>query len=302
MTRFSPNITNVAEHVERGPSTRRLRQKITRTSSLYFLFSFFRGRTLVALANIFLRARGQSSIKLSYHQESKLYSSHESETHYFSDSKRIWTVFHGQLYRGKQLCYEYFLDQISFCEGDSIIDVGANAGDLLLAFRALQVNVNFFSFEPSAGEFDALRNNLRKCSSVLGHSAYQVALWKENIEQITFYLKTGTGDSSVLPIHDATKTVTVRAVRLDSILPPNELRYRLLKLEAEGAEYEVLVGAQKLLPQIDYIVADVGFERGLSCASTLPDVTNFLLANGFKICAFQTGRLVVLFENTTRKT
>ena len=44
---------------------------------------------------------------------------------------------------------------------------------------------------------------------------------------------------------------------------------KLLKLEAEGAEPEILLGGLDKIHLIDYICADVGPERGLSYETTL---------------------------------
>jgi hypothetical protein len=70
----------------------------------------------------------------------------------------------------------------------------------------------------------------------------------------------------------------------------------LLKLEAEGAEIEVIEGAERILSKTRYITADLGFER--KGKSTLPDVTNYLLQKGFEIVEFSSPRIVVLFKNT----
>jgi hypothetical protein len=58
-----------------------------------------------------------------------------------------------------------------------------------------------------------------------------------------------------------------------------------------------LARRERLLPQIDYIAVDVGFERGTKALSTLPEVANFLLTRGFEIVGFEGGRYVLLFEN-----
>ena len=58
-------------------------------------------------------------------------------------------------------------------------------------------------------------------------------------------------------------------------------KVKLLKLEAEGAEPEILMGAENKLELIQYIAADLGFERGKKEESTYKQVTNFLLSRGF---------------------
>jgi hypothetical protein len=74
-------------------------------------------------------------------------------------------------------------------------------------------------------------------------------------------------------------------------------RIRLLKLEAEGAEPEILVGAESVLSRIDYIAADLGPERGLKQEQTATPVINFLLARGFELIDMKFDRVTCLFRN-----
>ena len=48
----------------------------------------------------------------------------------------------------------------------------------------------------------------------------------------------------------------------------------LLKVEAEGAEPEVLQGLKKNLSRVEFITVDCGFERGLNQKSTI-SVTSY---------------------------
>ena len=72
---------------------------------------------------------------------------------------------------------------------------------------------------------------------------------------------------------------------------------KLLKLEAEGGEPEVLLGSSTILNHIEFISADLGFERGLNSESTLPAVSNFLLPMGFRFVDLSKNRLVSLFSS-----
>ena len=49
-------------------------------------------------------------------------------------------------------------------------------------------------------------------------------------------------------------------MRLDSIESLKNRNIKLLKLEAEGAELQVLYGCKNILNNIEYISADIGFE------------------------------------------
>lgn len=88
----------------------------------------------------------------------------------------------------------------------------------------------------------------------------------------------------------------VEAKRLDKL----EFRkIRLFKVEAEGAEIEVLMGAEKILKNIDYISADLGPERDMDQKNIIPAVINYLLYKNFELveAAAPSNRRTFLFKN-----
>ena len=76
---------------------------------------------------------------------------------------------------------------------------------------------------------------------------------------------------------------------------------KCLKLEAEGAEPEILEGLAEKINMIQFISADLGFERGVKCESTLLPVTNYLLSRNFEIVSLNYDRVSVLFRNKSFK-
>lgn len=294
--RWKPHDRHGPGAVKQGPVTRRY----VKPAPSKFVLSVLKrlkgdglARWTTRIAN--LDPRAFTAVR--YDDDRKLYITHDGEDHAFAHPRRITTLYHGHHSRGRDLAYEYQLDQIPFQDGDWVIDVGANSGDLCLAFRALGKKINLEAFEPSPGEFAALTHNLATSSAVLEHKAHQLALWNEASDGLTFYLKPGSADSSVLPIKGASEVVQVPSARLEDVFADDNRQFRLLKLEAEGVEPEVLEGAGDLLTRVHFVAADVGFERGEETASTLPEVTNFMLAKGFEVHGFEHNRMVVLFRN-----
>ncbi len=47
----------------------------------------------------------------------------------------------------------YLLDEIDFCSGDTVVDCGANIGDLFLFLKSLGLSINYIGIEPSPREF-----------------------------------------------------------------------------------------------------------------------------------------------------
>ena len=191
--------------------------------------------------------------------------------------------------RAAQLGADYLLPMVAFADGDVVIDCGANVGDLKLYFKHVGVDVEYVGIEPGPGEFEVLERN------VAPSRAINVGLWDQDGE-LTFYVASDGADSSLIepPSYDAVTTVPTR--RLDGLVDYPCIR--LLKLEAEGAEPEALAGSSGLFDRIDYIAADLGAERGKEQTSTLPEVTNYLVRNGFDLVAVNHRRVAALFRNT----
>ena len=97
--------------------------------------------------------------------------------------------------------------------------------------------------------------------------------------------------------------ITVPTLRLDDLFDRYGLdQIKLFKLEAEGAEPEILLGATRALPNIEFISADLGPERGLTQESTVIPVCNHLFKLGFELVSLYQKRQVFLFRNTRVKT
>ena len=197
--------------------------------------------------------------------------------------------------REEQLVREYFLARVPFAAGDRMIDVGANIGEVsrLLAHRHGVIPI---AFEPEDREFRALEANVRGT----GGSAHKALLWSHETE-LSFHEANDTGDSSVFEPRNATSTQQRAATTLDAAIPQTAAAkgpIRLLKLEAEGAEPEILEGAARTLERVQFVAADVGPERGLEREMTIFPVYERLRASGFRAVDVQTKRVVVLFENT----
>jgi hypothetical protein len=90
----------------------------------------------------------------------------------------------------------------------------------------------------------------------------------------------------------------VEVTTISSLLNERKIAaVKLLKLEAEGAEPEILAGAEDCLERVEYISADLGPERGLALESTAAAVTNFLISRGFMLIDVVPGRWTFLFKN-----
>jgi FkbM family methyltransferase len=194
----------------------------------------------------------------------------------------------GVINRGLDLGHAYHLNRISFSPGDLIVDCGANLGDLKLYFDYINAGIEYIAFEPSKTEYVCLEKNSQPST------CYNLGLWNCNTT-LEFFQSSANGDSSFIPSQKVEDVYRIDVVRLDEIISRD---VKLLKLEAEGAEPEVIMGCENLLEKIEYIAADLGPERGLGGENTVPFVVNYLLSRNFEVLHFTENRCIFLFQNT----
>ena len=213
-----------------------------------------------------------------------------------SGHKQMLTVYNlGMRKRAAYMASVYFLHHIKFAKGDLVLDCGAHIGDLRLAFDLMGVKICYIGFEPSPDEFACLKQNVTQNKTGMAE-AHNIGLWHKKGE-LPFYVSSRGADSSFIKPTTYTDIIKIPVLPISQFIAG---RVKLLKLEAEGAELEVLQGAGNKLRQIEYICADLGKERGIKQEATFVPVTNFLLARGFELVdAFPPHRPHnALFRNT----
>ena len=233
-----------------------------------------------------------NKIKSSYIAKSKKY-----KRLFKAKKQNLISYSNGIESRALSLAKDYMLDKIEFLENDVIVDCGANIGDLEIFFKERGHNINYIGIEPSPSEFSCLKENLILKKS----KCFNFALFDKN-GSVKFYISSEFGDSSIFNPINYTQEIIVQSKRFDSLNKELKIaKIKLLKLEAEGAEPEILLGFGNYLQNVEYISADLGFERGLKQESTLPRVSNFLIGEGFEMIALNYPRLTALFKNKKKK-
>ena len=189
---------------------------------------------------------------------------------------------------------EYLLENINLTENSIVFDIGSNIGELGLFLRNKYNNIfEYHAFEPSKRDYDACCINNNTGINFINN----IGIWNKP-GNMKLYNKNITGDSSLLKIDNYQFISKVEVDTIDNyVAKKNIKKIKILKVEAEGGEPEVLEGAIETLPFIEYITADLGYERGHQKEETLTTFTNFLLSQGFEMVDINQLRLTVLYRN-----
>jgi len=139
-----------------------------------------------------------------------------------------------------------------------VIDIGSNVGKYaLLACKKVGKKGLVFAIEP---DHDCVRildknKNLNKFENLV---ILEAAMGDKD-GQVEFYQSfDGSRHSTTwIPPHEA-QTIKVKQITLDSLISEYDLKkIDWLKIDAEGAEYDILVGAEETLNRTRYILLEV---------------------------------------------
>jgi FkbM family methyltransferase len=232
--------------------------------------------------------------KFGYDRSTSLYFVEEgSVRHYFGDKIRGFNLYsEGISHRTKILSESYHLNSVDFAQDDFVIDCGANYADLLLFLRSKIDEKNYISFEPGAEEFSAIVKNAPLSNN------HNLGLGLDNAVH-RLYINSRDADSSFIEPSQYTSTVDVKTITLSSFVFSNQIKkIKLLKLEAEGFEPEILQGAEDVINICEYVAIDGGNERGVGQEETFSYQSNFLITRGFEMIGVNLRWGRALFRNT----
>ena len=165
---------------------------------------------------------------------------------------------------------------------DWAIDVGAHIGEWSIVM--LRRGFNLLAIEPDLEVAQCLTANLTRHAPLFpGEWKIDTRVCHERAGPVTFYSASHSADSSIfLPKRYGTR-VTLDAERLDAIVANRigDSPVQALKMDAEGAEPEVLAGAPELLRRCRHVSIDTSPER--LGVTTFKECRQILLGAGFSL-------------------
>ncbi|MGE0089289.1 MAG: FkbM family methyltransferase [Bacteroidales bacterium] len=156
---------------------------------------------------------------------------------------------------------------------DTIFDVGANLGNYTLLLSENFKKSKIYCFEPHPNNFDKLNKNLSNTQNV---STYNIGFSDSNMETVLFDYA-NKGGSSHATLYEATITeiiqsraeaISVKMQTIDNFLAshPEIENISFLKIDTEGNEYKILLGAKDALHnnKINIIQFEIGVNNIIS--------------------------------------
>lgn len=154
---------------------------------------------------------------------------------------------------------EYVLQNFKNCVGKSFIDIGANCGVATIILAKQNPESIVYSFEPCKKTFETLCNNI-KINNLKNVISYNKAVSKQEIKTLNLFShpefsggNTTYADSSIIHnfFNKEIESYVVECISLDEIIINNNItEVELLKIDCEGAEYDILYNSACLKQNI----------------------------------------------------
>ena len=173
----------------------------------------------------------------------------------------------------------FFSDYLK--DGDTVIDIGSNIGTVTIQ-SSVKVGTTgkIFSIEPNPKIFEFLLDNIN-FNNIKNIKTFNIALGDSDGE-INFSDKVSDVINSVVKDSSGIK---VKITTLDKLLS-NQERINLLKIDVQGYDKFVFLGASNILKKTDCIHFPVINEHYQNFGYTYKEIFEILKDNGFQIYGF----------------
>jgi len=179
----------------------------------------------------------------------------------------------------------------------TFFDVGANSGKYFLCAAEIleSAKVDFHLFEPSPSTFKILETIKSGNHTLIKN---QIALGKEVLNKVDFYshkIHTLSGIYSSDP--DSSKLYRVKMNTIDNYCTTHEIgKIDFLKIDVEGHEFDVLLGAIKSINSGK--ISAIQFEFGVNnmCSRTYFKDFYTMLSSYYDIFLIQKGGLIPIYK------
>lgn len=148
------------------------------------------------------------------------------------------------------------IDKINFKNNDIVIDIGANVGITSIYLAKKHPNIKIYAFEPVYFTYKNLLRNLH-INNIKNVIPFNLAVSKKDIYFTRIYFcKNNSGASSAYHNTNSNKYYHCRCITLDETIKQNNIKnIKLLKIDCEGAEFDILYNTDNL-NKIEYITGE----------------------------------------------
>ena len=166
----------------------------------------------------------------------------------------------------------YRLRNIQFAEGDVVIDIGAHIGLFSIYLAKKWPCIKVYAFEPFPQNLANCLENLR-LNDVRNVVLSRKAIASDNRVLSMAASPQNSGGASAIESTFGIHPVVggIASITLDQVFAAHEIDMcRLLKIDCEGMEYEILLGA-RLFGKVEYLAGEFHVSASMNALGWYPD-------------------------------
>lgn len=151
----------------------------------------------------------------------------------------------------REIDKSYKPDDIAFEDGDVVIDIGAHVGIVGIYLAKRYPFLKVYAYEPDKENYKRLVRNI-EANEVAVMAVNKAVTGDGRLVSMGGDRASNSGGRSIYT--ETQETEPIESVTLADIFTAREIdRCRLLKIDCEGAEYEVLEAGESLLDRVDHL-------------------------------------------------
>lgn len=177
---------------------------------------------------------------------------------------------------------------------DMVIDVGANRGQFSLCAASIFPSAILLSFEPLGAPFGKLKtilgfiekqgNVVKGFQCALGNLSGRSQINVSKKDDSSSLLKIGLAQAEIFSGTEVSHAEDINIARLDDILSSYEVPdHSIMKIDVQGFELEVLMGAETSLAKIKHVYVECSFIELYEGQALASEVIDFLQRRGFRL-------------------
>jgi FkbM family methyltransferase len=167
-----------------------------------------------------------------------------------------------------------------------VLHIGAHHGQEHALYKNNNIK-NIIYFEPRESNFNVLKNNVGEDAILFN---YALGNDEKEVEMFVETANMGQSSSILEPVIHATqyphivfnKKEVVQMKKLDNI-DINLENYNFINIDVQGYELEVFKGGEKVLEQIDFIIAEINRDELYRGCTQINELKDFLNNYGFEL-------------------
>ncbi len=172
----------------------------------------------------------------------------------------------------------------------TVLDIGANVGQFCTACNEILDQSKIYAFEPVLTTFATLQKNTAKIKNI----ECSTLGFGDRPQTVEMYLQDLSTVNSINPASNKRrsenqKSQSMEIVTVDDFCTERNIsQIDLLKIDVEGFDLNVLMGAKRMLTErkVTYIFIEVTFDNSDAYHRSYQEISTYLEQFGFKIFGF----------------